>query len=62
MSDPIVHASFCVERTMTAPPSRVFGAFADADVTLFDTPEAHHLFDEFVRILERGLASPAAPG
>jgi AcrR family transcriptional regulator len=37
------------------------GAFADADVTIFDTPRAHRLFDDFVRILERGLANPAAP-
>ena len=29
MSDPIVHASFCVERTLPAPPARVFAAFAD---------------------------------
>ena len=29
MSQPVVHASFSVERTLQAPPSRVFAAFAD---------------------------------
>ena len=32
MSDPIVHASFAVERTMPAPPSRVFAAFAEPEL------------------------------
>jgi uncharacterized protein YndB with AHSA1/START domain len=32
MSPPIVHASFTVERTLTAPPPRVFAAFADPDL------------------------------
>ena len=29
MPDPIVHASFAIERTIPAPPPRVFAAFAD---------------------------------
>ncbi len=32
MSEPIVHASFSVERTFPAPPARVFAAFADPDL------------------------------
>jgi uncharacterized protein YndB with AHSA1/START domain len=32
MSKPIVHASFAVERTMPAPPSRVFEAFAEPEL------------------------------
>jgi uncharacterized protein YndB with AHSA1/START domain len=32
MPAPIVHASFCVERTFPVPPSRVFAAFADPDL------------------------------
>jgi uncharacterized protein YndB with AHSA1/START domain len=32
MPDPIAHASFSVERTFAAPPSRVFAAFADPDL------------------------------
>ncbi|HEX5587313.1 MAG TPA: SRPBCC domain-containing protein, partial [Acidimicrobiia bacterium] len=32
MPEPIVHASFCVERTMPAPPGRVFAAFADPEL------------------------------
>jgi uncharacterized protein YndB with AHSA1/START domain len=31
MPEPIVHASFSVERTFPAPPSRVFAAFADPE-------------------------------
>src|SRR5262249_46951074 len=32
MTEPIAHASFSVERTMAAPPSRVFAAFADPEL------------------------------
>jgi len=32
MSEPVVHASFAVERTLPAPPSRVFAAFADPEL------------------------------
>ncbi len=32
MSEPIVHASFSVERDLPAPPARVFAAFADPDL------------------------------
>ena len=32
MSEPIVHASFSVERTFPAPPARVFAAFADPEL------------------------------
>lgn len=32
MSEPITHASFCVERTYPVPPARVFAAFADPDL------------------------------
>ena len=32
MPEPIVHASFSVERTMPAPPARVFAAFADPEL------------------------------
>jgi uncharacterized protein YndB with AHSA1/START domain len=32
MSAPVVHASFSVERTLPAPPARVFAAFADPDL------------------------------
>ena len=32
MSSPIVHASFSVERTFPAPPTRVFAAFADPEL------------------------------
>jgi uncharacterized protein YndB with AHSA1/START domain len=32
MSDPVVHASFSIERTLPAPPARVFAAFADPDL------------------------------
>jgi uncharacterized protein YndB with AHSA1/START domain len=32
MSDPIAHASFCVERTLPAPAAQVFAAFADPDL------------------------------
>jgi uncharacterized protein YndB with AHSA1/START domain len=32
MSSPIVHASFSVERTLPAPPARVFAAFADPEL------------------------------
>jgi len=32
MSEPIVHASFSVERTFPAPLARVFGAFADPEL------------------------------
>lgn len=32
MSEPIVHASFSVERTIPAPPARVFAAFADPEL------------------------------
>ena len=31
MTEPIVHASFSVERTMPAPPARVFSSFADPE-------------------------------
>jgi AcrR family transcriptional regulator len=37
-------------------------AFAATDLAVFDTPEAHRLFDDLIRILERGLATPGAPG
>jgi AcrR family transcriptional regulator len=46
-----------LKRTGIAP-----GSLANADATVFDTPEAHRLFAEIVRILERGMANPAAPG
>ena len=32
MAEPIVHASFCVERKLPAPPARVFAAFADPEL------------------------------
>ena len=32
MSEPIVHASFSVERTFPVPPARVFAAFADPEL------------------------------
>jgi len=32
MSEPIVHASFSVERTLPVPPARVFAAFADPEL------------------------------
>jgi uncharacterized protein YndB with AHSA1/START domain len=32
MSEPIVHASFSVERTLPAPPARAFAAFADPNL------------------------------
>ena len=32
MSQPVVHASFSVERTFPVPPARVFAAFADPDL------------------------------
>ena len=32
MSEPIVHASFSIERTFPAPPTRVFAAFADPEL------------------------------
>jgi uncharacterized protein YndB with AHSA1/START domain len=32
MSQPVVHASFSVERTFAVPPERVFAAFADPDL------------------------------
>jgi uncharacterized protein YndB with AHSA1/START domain len=32
MSSSIVHASFSVERTFSAPPARVFAAFADPEL------------------------------
>jgi uncharacterized protein YndB with AHSA1/START domain len=31
MTEPVVHSSFTVERTLPAPPAKVFAAFADAD-------------------------------
>jgi uncharacterized protein YndB with AHSA1/START domain len=32
MAEPITHASFSVERTLPAPPARVFAAFADPEL------------------------------
>ena len=32
MPEPIIHASFCVERTIPAPPARVFAAFAKPEL------------------------------
>jgi len=42
MSDPIVHASFTIERTLPAPPKRVFQAFADPELKAkwFHGPDA----------------------
>ena len=42
MSDPIVHASFTIERTLPASPARVFAAFADPELKAkwFHGPDA----------------------
>ena len=42
MSEPIVHASFSVERTLPVPPARVFAAFADPELKAkwFHGPDA----------------------
>ena len=47
----VAHSSFVIERDLSAPPARVFHAFADPDTNLSwsdchaDVPGSHHSFD-----------------
>jgi uncharacterized protein YndB with AHSA1/START domain len=66
MSDPIVHASFTVERTFPVPPARVFAAFADPDLksAWFRGPDAWEPRARSLDFREGGheLAAGEVPG
>jgi uncharacterized protein YndB with AHSA1/START domain len=66
MSEPIVHASFSVERAFPVPPARVFAAFADPELKArwFHGPDGWEATSRVVDFREGGheIAAGAVPG
>ena len=62
MTSMIIAAMTAFQQTFLQQLGITPAAFAYTDVRVFDTPEAHRLFDDFVRILEHGIATPTTPG